>query len=503
MFDDNIVFMSRTKKNSLVREAMCERFVAAMAQLPLAPTELARALGYTNATTIAKVQRGEAFVDIERLHAFATLKTNSGEPIDLNWLITGRKLDQINQGELTPFDLDAQVSDQSEFGFVKSNRKRYRLNRVAKHSQGKADTINMLIHGENLAALTLLQDTHQGKIRCAYLDPPYNNGDTYTHYSDNKDHDEWLATITKRMGLVRGLLQNDGSIWISIDDSELHYLKIAADTIFGRHNFIGTLVWERRTTRENRKPLSRNHEYILAYAKHIGDWAKTRNAMPLTDDVIGRYKNPDNDPRGPWQSVSANVQDGHATPQQYYEIKAPNGRIHWPPKGRCWIYPEKRMNQEIGLNNIWFGRDGSGVPRIKHFLSTRKGGLAPDTLWRANDVGTTADAKKHLHAIFHDTQLFDTPKPEALLARILHISTNPGDLVLDPYLGSGTTAAVAQKMERSYIGIENGDHIKTHCVSRLTQVIGGEAGGISGEYGWKGGGSFNFFELSEVTSREK
>lgn len=161
------------------------------------------------------------------------------------------------------------------------------------------------------------------------------------------------------------------------------------------------------------------------------------------------------------------------------------------------------MAQEIELNNIWFGREGSGVPRVKHFLLTRKGGLAPDTLWRANDVGTTADAKKHLHVIFHDTKLFDTPKPEALLARILHISTNPGDLVLDPYLGSGTTAAVAHKMGRSYIGIENGEHIKTHCVSRLTRVIGGEAGGISGEYGWEGGGSFSFFELSELAPRGK
>ena len=217
--------------------------------------------------------------------------------------------------------------------------------------------------------------------------------------------------------------------------------------------------------------------------------------MPLTEDVIARYKNPDSDTRGPWQSVSANAQDGHATPQQYYGIKAPNGRIHWPPKGRCWVYPEQRMTKEIASNNIWFGTRGDGVPRIKHFLAQRKEGLTPDTLWRADDVGTTSDAKKHLLEIFDEINVFDTPKPESLIARILHISTNPGDTVLDPYLGSGTTAAVAHKMGRKYIGIESGEHVKTHCVHRLRKVIQGESAGVSSRYGWEGGGGFEFFEL--------
>lgn len=375
------------------------------------------------------------------------------------------------------------------------------LDRIAKWSSGASGTGNVLIHGDNLAVLSALARTHADTVKCVYLDPPYNNGESYQHYLDSMGHEEWLRAVSARLEQVRALLRPDGSVWISIDDSELHYLKVAADSIFGRANFVGTVVWERRTTRENRKVLSRNHEYVLVYAKDVKTWAKIRNSLPLTDAVTERYKNPDSDPRGPWQSVSANVQDGHATPQQYYTLRAPNGRLHAAPKGRCWVYTESKMHEEIAKNNIWFGKNGNAVPRIKRFLGERTAGLTPDTLWRAADVGTTTDAKKHLLALFHTKTLFDTPKPEGLIARILEISTNPGDMVLDAYLGSGTTAAVAHKMGRNYIGIENGEHIKSHCVHRLQQVIGGETGGVSSSVGWTGGGGFDFYKYSSTGRR--
>lgn len=368
-----------------------------------------------------------------------------------------------------------------------------RVNRLCAGSRG-AD--NRLIQGDNLQVLELLSKTHAGKVRCVYLDPPYNNGESYEHYFDSLGHEEWLLAVTKRLEKIRPLLTRNGSLWISIDDSELHYLKVAADKVFGRDNFIGTIVWERRTTRENRSVLSRNHEYLLAYAKDLVTWTGCRNALPLTGDVMDRYKNPDVDPRGPWQSISANVQDGHATQSQFYKLKVPNGATHEPPKGRCWVYTKVKMQQEIARNNIWLGKDGNGVPRVKRFLNQRKEGLTPETLWRASEVGTTGSAKKHLLSLFHTKTLFDTPKPEELLQRILHISTNPGELVLDAYLGSGTTTAVAHKMGRSYIGIENGDHIETHCAHRLRQVIAGEPGGISEALGWPGGGGFEFYRLA-------
>lgn len=368
--------------------------------------------------------------------------------------------------------------------------------RITTNCAGAGETGNALIQGDNLEVLNRLATDFTGKVRCAYLDPPYNNGETYKHYLDNMGHEEWLRAVTTRLHAVFQLLSSDGSAWISIDDSEVHYLKVAADSVFGRQNFIGTVVWERRTTRENRRVLSRNHEYVLAYAKDLKLWSKRRNTLPLTEDIASRYRNVDSDPRGPWQSVSANVQDGHATPDQFYVLKAPNGKRHTPPNGRCWVYTEKKIKEEIAKNNVWFGRDGNGAPRLKKFLNERAVGVTPSTLWPAGEVGTTSSAKKHLLGLFKDASVFDTPKPEELIHRILHIATDSGDLVLDPYLGSGTTAAVAHKMSRRYIGVEKGSHIVSHCVARLRQVINGESGGISPALQWTGGGGFDFYALS-------
>jgi adenine-specific DNA-methyltransferase len=494
--------MSRTKKDTEVRRAMCARFVSAMNELNLSPLELSRALGYSNAATITKVQRGDAFVDTERLHIFAKLRTPEGKNIDLNWLISGTKSIQEPRMSLAqsipPYEV--MTATATERTGTKPSLANSEFKLEAALCSGEQATGNRLIHGDNLEVLSALADEIPNSVRCAYLDPPYNNGESYLHYFDSMGHEEWLEAVTKRLRLIKKLLRSDGCVWISIDDSELHYLKVSADGVFGRDNFVGTVIWERRTTRENRKVLSRNHEYLLLYAKNAPTWTKSRNSLPLNAEVKERYKNPDNDPRGPWQSVSANVQDGHATPQQFYDLKAPNGKVHWPPKGRCWVYAEDKMNDEIRSNNIWFGKDGNGVPRIKKFLAERKDGLTPETLWRAEEVGTTSDAKKQLHALFKEISLFDTPKPEQLISKLLHISTNPGDMVLDPYLGSGTTAAVAHKMGRRYIGIENGEHIKSHCAFRLRQVIDGDDVGISAELEWKGGGGFEFYTYQQKGS---
>lgn len=357
--------------------------------------------------------------------------------------------------------------------------------------------INSIIHGENLQVLDVISPSLERKVTCIYIDPPYNNQEEYNHYDDRLDHETWLNEIKVRIQKLVPLLNKNGSLWISIDDAQLHYLKVLADEILGRDKFITTIAWEHRRTRENRKVFSHNHEYILLYAIDPSAFKKYRNGLPLSQSVISRYKNPDNDPRGLWQSISANVQAGHATQSQFYEITGPTGIVHAPPPGRCWVYTKKRMDVEISSGNIWFGKDGDGVPRIKKFQSDSKVGLTPLTLWKADDVGTTRDAKKHILALFKDKPVFETPKPETLIHQIIYIATNPNDIVLDAYLGSGTTSAVAHKMGRRYVGIEQNSDAALLCASRLKQVIDGEQGGISNQVNWKGGGGFTFFKFAD------
>jgi adenine-specific DNA-methyltransferase len=360
---------------------------------------------------------------------------------------------------------------------------------------------NYLIHGENAAVLAELGQAMPGRVRCIYIDPPYNNQERYFHYGDALPDSAWLRQIVERLRLLRPLLTEDGSIWISIDDREVHYLKVAADEVFGRANFIATIIWQQRTSRENRKVFSNNHEYLLVYAMDAKRFRSSRNHLPATSEVLGRYKNPDDDPRGPWQSVSATVQAGHGTASQFYVLLSPSGRRHEPPKGRCWVYTKEKMQQEIREERIWFGPHGHNVPRIKRFMSKAPPGLTPETLWLARDAGTNDSAKKHLLTLFPEEEVFETPKPEELISMILRIATDPGELVLDAYLGSGTTAAVAHKMGRRYIGIERGEHALSLCASRLRAVVEGEAGGISGAVGWQGGGGFDFYRWPRPTLR--
>ena len=371
--------------------------------------------------------------------------------------------------------------------FSVANQVPYRLlETVSHHGSGdEKSTDNLLIHGDNLEALKALMPFYRGRIKCIFIDPPYNTQSAFEHYDDKLEHSQWLSMMLPRLELLRDLLSEDGSIWVTIDDNEAHYLKVLMDEVFGRGNFVATMVWEKRTTRENRRVFSFNHDFVLVYGKSKAAFEATRNPLPLSDEVLSRYKNPDNDPRGPWQSISANAQAGHATASQFYTLVAPNSKAHEPPRGTCWRYNKEKMQQEIAAGNIWLGKDGNGVPRIKKFLKAgEEGGLTPETIWKADAVGTNDEAKKGIMELLHDVAVFGTPKPERLLQRILHIASNPGDLVLDSFLGSGTTAAVAHKMGRRWIGIEMGEHALTHCLPRLQKVVAGEQGGISAAVGW-------------------
>lgn len=358
-----------------------------------------------------------------------------------------------------------------------------------------------IIQGENLDVLDLLTKDYIDKVKCIYIDPPYNNGESYTHYDDSV-HEEWIVEIKKRLRKLKPLLTLDGSIWISIDDSEVHHLKVAADEIFERNNFVTTIIWQQRTTRENRKIFSNNHEYILVYAKNKSLFSKSINKLKGNGEQIARYKNPDNDKRGPWQSVSLNVQAGHAVKSQFYELVSPNGKTHNPPKGRCWVYNKEKMNDLAKDERIWFGLKGNGVPRLKKFLSESEIKLTPDTLWLGNDVGTNKEAKKHLIKLFPDKEVFDTPKPERLLKRIFEIATNENDLILDAYVGAGSTIAVAHKMKRQYIGIDKGDHIIDYVVERQKLVLQGKSLGILERESDKNEG-FEFYKLTEKDKNKR
>lgn len=355
------------------------------------------------------------------------------------------------------------------------------------------DTENMLIHGDNLLALKALESRYKGQVKCIYIDPPYNTGSAFEHYDDNLEHSEWLTLMRPRLEILKNLLAEDGSIWISIDDDEGHYLKVLCDEIFGRHNFVSTVIWEKKYSPQNdAKWLSDSHDFILVYAKDKSVWRP--NLLPRSAEMNARYKNPDNDPRGVWKSSDFSAKT--YSPSGDYTITLPSGRVVNPPESRAWITSYERFQELVADNRIWFGKDGNSVPSQKKFLSEVKQGMTAMTIWKYTEVGHNQDAKKEVKVI-NPTSPFATPKPERLIERVLTLGSNEGDLVLDSFLGSGTTAAVAHKMGRRYIGIEMGEHAYTHCKKRLDMVVSGEdKGGISKAVDWKGGGGYRFYELA-------
>ncbi len=357
---------------------------------------------------------------------------------------------------------------------------------------GDADAANMLIQGDNLDALKALLPYYKGAVKCIYIDPPYNTRSAFEHYDDNLEHSQWLAMIYPRLVLLRELLAEDGSIWVSIDDNEGHYLKVVMDEVFGRRNFLSTMIWRKNySPKSTARHFSEDHDYISVYAKNADRWLP--NMMPRSEKQDKAYKNPDNDPRGPWKTSDLSARNFYS--KGTYPIISPSGRlIAGPPKGRYWAKSEENFLQLVADNRVWWGKDGTAIPQEKRFLSDVRQGVVPQTFWSHEEVGHTQDAKKEVVALFPDN-VFGTPKPERLMQRILHIASNPGDLVLDSFLGSGTTAAVAHKMGRRWIGIEMGDHAETHCKPRLDKVIAGEQGGVSEAVGWTGGGGYRYYRL--------
>ena len=357
---------------------------------------------------------------------------------------------------------------------------------------------NVLIHGDNLLALKALEAEYAGKVKCVFIDPPYNTGSAFTHYDDGLEHSIWLGLMRDRLEIIKRLLSEDGSLWITIDDNEAHYLKVMCDEVFGRRNFVSNVVWQKKYSKQNdAKWLSTSHDHILLYAKTKVSWKP--NAVDRNAEQLKGYSNIDHDPRGDWQSVVYTCAKTRAErPNLYYGIRQPRtGELIFPSETRVWGYDQKRHEQHVQENLIWWGKNQEkDKPRLKSFLEKVGVGLVPDTLWFREEAGDNQDAKREMLALNSD-DVFPTPKPEKLLRKILQIATKPGDVVLDSFAGSGTTGAVAHKLGRHWIMVELGDHCTTHIVPRLQKVIdGSDQGGISKAAEWKGGGGFRYYGLA-------
>ena len=374
---------------------------------------------------------------------------------------------------------------------VLTNFKRYDID--GEHEvENIEDTDNLIIKGNNLIALHSLKKRYAGKVKLIYIDPPYNTGSDSFNYNDKFNHSTWLTFMKNRLEVARDLLSETGSIWINIDDDEGHYIKVLVDSIFGRENFVNTIIWQKKYSPQNdAKWFSDNHDFIHVYAKNKDIWRP--NLLSRSEEMNSRYKNPDNDPRGVWKPGDLSVK--RITDKDIYEIITPSGRKVYPPKGRSWGLNKETFNEYLNDNRIWFGLEGNNVPSVKRFLSEVKDGVVTQTLWTYNEVGHNQDAKKEIKSIFEGQAAFGTPKPEKLIQRIIQLSSEEGDIILDFFMGSGTTQAVAHKMHRQYIGIEQMDYIDTVSVERLKKVIAGEQGGISKDVEWQGGGSFVYCEL--------
>lgn len=413
---------------------------------------------------------------------------------------------------------------------------------------------NVLVHGDNLEALKALLPFYAGEVKCIYIDPPYNTGSAFEHYDDNLEHSTWLNMMYPRLKLLREFLREDGSIWISIDDREGAYLRVICDEIFGRQNFVSNISWQRTySTRNDAKGIVNEVEHILVYSKREG-WQPKKLAR--TEEMDDKYKNPDNDVES-WKSTDALAPDSVAHQGMVYAIQNPvTGKMIYPTPGRHWAYDQTSILEHlqgwaeyelrdiddaekraaicgVGIDEVrkgvkaivlsksleeskksaeavlkrgqwpkfYFMKGGKGGLARKTYISS-VGGVAPTNLFEYKDVGHTDEAKKEVLKVFDGQSPFATPKPERLIKRVLEIATDEGDLVMDSFLGSGTTAAVAHKMGRRWIGIEMGEHAKTHCAVRMKKVVDGEQGGISKAVKWNGGGGFRYYELGEAILNE-
>lgn len=358
-----------------------------------------------------------------------------------------------------------------------------------------ATSPSMVVCGDGLDAIralgaseTLMPET----VRLLYIDPPFNTGHTFGDYEDALDSAVWLSLLRDRLTAVKPYLSPDASIWVHLDDSENHRARCVLDEVFGTGAFVANVVWQKRTTRESRSAFSNNHDHLMVYAPQGPQaWKKRRNL--LAKDA-SQLQNRDSDPRGPWTDAPFTAPGFRQN--QHYEIVNPAGKKLRPPRGRSWYATEGTYRQLLDEDRIWFPRNGAGNPRLKLFAHQIRG-LVPFSVWGAAETGTNDDAKRHLQTMFHESKsVFATPKPEQLLERIIHVSTDPGELVLDLFSGSGTTAATAHKMGRRWIAVERSvATTQSILVPRLTHVVSGtDPGGITDLYSWAGGG----FRVAQV-----
>jgi len=367
------------------------------------------------------------------------------------------------------------------------------------YSYGDLNTENILIHGDNLLALKALEQDYAGKVKCIYIDPPYNTGNAFEHYDDGVEHSLWLNLLNNRLKLLHNLLANNGIIWVNLDDNEAHYCKVMMDEIFGRQNFLSNVIWEKADSpKMDSKFFSSRHDHILVYAKKLESC--NLNRIIEKENVPKHYNKQDENGRIYYlKPLRAMGTDGfrEKRPSMYYEVYAPDGSAVFPknPDGSDsrWRWSKEKLERDSNL--LEWVKTTNGWSLYFRIYWENNIGTPPETIWHNSVVGTNRTSKKEIKDLF-GSEIFDTPKPEALIKRIIQVSTNDTDLVLDSFLGSGTTAAVAQKMGRRWIGIELGEHAKTHCFPRLKQVVDGEQGGISKSANWQGGGGFKFYELA-------
>ncbi len=365
-----------------------------------------------------------------------------------------------------------------------------------RHSDGDIFD-NMLIHGDNLLALKALESEFAGKVKCVFIDPPYNTGSAFEHYDDGLEHSLWLTMMRDRLELLLKLLSDDGSIWITLDDNEVHYAKVLADEVFGRSNFVRHATWQKKYS------VSNNFKGIASITDHLLIYRKSENflnnLLPRSGEAEARYSNPDNDPRGVWKAVDyLNQATVAQRPNLVYNIENPFTGEVVKNKVKAWKYELDTNRKHVAENRLWWGLQGeNSVPALKLFLSEVRDGMTPHNWWPHSEVGHTDEAKKESISLFGADKSFSTPKPERLLQRIFQLATQPGDLVLDSFAGSGTTGAVAHKMGRRWIMVELGDHCDTHVLPRMKKVIDGtDDGGVTEAAKWEGGGGFRYFDLA-------
>ena len=385
---------------------------------------------------------------------------------------------------------------------------------------------NLIVEGDNLLALKALLPTYHGKVKCIAIDPPYNTGNEGWAYNDRVNspmmqewlgevvdrddltrHDKWCCMMLPRLKLLRELLRDDGAIFVSIDDNEVHRLRCLMDEVFGEENFVATVIWEKvYSPKSSAKYFSENHDFIVVYARMKEHFQ--RELLPRTDEANARYGNPDDDPRGPWKPGDLSARNPYS--QGKYAIRCPGGRlVEGPPPGRYWVYSEDNFWKLHDDNRIWWGADGNQVPAVKRFLSEVKQGLVPETIWTYKEVGHTQDAKKTLLQLFpNDLPDFTTVKPVDLLKRIVQLSTDKDSIVLDSFAGSGTTAQAVLALnredggDRRFILIECEDYADSITAERVRRVIRGVPSAKDEALKAGLGGGFSYFKLGAALRKE-